>query len=68
MEIDVTKGWTISQTLMYDCKLDNGNGFSIIATNDNHDGWSIDDIMFDDPSDDTEENRETIESEFMGKI
>lgn len=64
MIIHFNSAWTISQTKTYNGQLDNGNTFVIIATYDSHE-WSVDNIMFDNPSDDTEENRESISTEFL---
>lgn len=67
MEIDIENTQTISITKIFDGKLDNGNGFSIIASWDT-DEWSVDSIMFDEPDDNTDNNQELITQEFLEKI
>lgn len=67
MEIDIENTQTISITKIFDGKLDNGNGFSIIASWDT-DEWSVDSIMFDEPDDNTDDNQELIAQEFLEKI
>lgn len=67
MEIDIENTQTISITKIFDGKLDNGNGFSVIASWDT-DEWSVDSIMFDEPDDNTDDNQELITQEFLEKI
>jgi hypothetical protein len=67
MNIEFENGRTVSRNVWFTGALESGIGFTVLANWDEHDDWTVDDILWDE-GEGTEEDREAITERFLEEM
>lgn len=67
MNIEFGNGRTVSRNVWFTGTLESGIGFTILANWDEHDDWTVDDVLWDE-GEGTDEDRDAITERFLEEM